>query len=119
MGLNINKYCPREKKYRGLLYKIKLRWKLYLRWVKYQHKRNKDVPFWIDEHNKQRDIELKEELKQWKQSIKEFIELLPGCGCGCLVFLLILFFLLSLITGQIHISTTTIIIILLLLILFK
>ena len=112
----------RMNKKRSLIFLLKLYLKIYLRWVKYQHKKAK-YSIDIEEHNRLRDIEFKKEFKHWIKSIKElFLALLacvPGCGCLVLVLLFIINLVFGLLTGEIVISSTTIIIILLILILLK
>lgn len=114
--------CKLLKRKRSFLDILKLRYKMYLRWVKYQHKKAK-YSIDIEEHNKLSDIEFKKEFKHWIKSLKElFLALLacvPGCGCLVLVVLIIINLVFGLLSGEIVISSTTIIIILLILILLK
>ena len=109
-------------KKRSLISLLKLYLKIYLRWVKYQHKKAK-YSIDIEEHNRLRDIEFKKEFKRWVKSIKELLLALlscvPGCGCLIIILLLIIYLVFGLLTGEIVISSTTIIIILLILILLK
>ena len=84
MPFNINRYRPCVKKKKSILRKIKIYWKLYKKWVKYQY---------IEYDRKQEEThknEIKEiEIPQENKKNNFFEDFTSGCvGCGCLVVII-------------------------------